>query len=81
MEPGVPLRRLTPVMGRKLWFIGNGEEPVDAFPSRRAARFELEALEREDPAEIVDYEIYGIEIDDLEDHPDELEIAEREGLV
>lgn len=68
-------------MGRKLWFIGDGEEPVEVFPSQRAARYELEALEREELAEPVDYEIYGIEIDDLEDHPDELEVAEREGLV
>lgn len=68
-------------MGRRLWFIGNGDEPVDVFPSHRAARYELEALEREEPAELADYEIYCIEIDDLEDHPEELEIAEREGLV
>jgi len=73
--------RLSPFMGRRLWFIGNGDRPVSVFPSRRAARYELEALEREHTGELVDYEIYPIEVDDLEDHPVELDVAEREGLV
>lgn len=68
-------------MGRKLWFIGNGERPIDVFPSQRSARYELEALEREELGREGDYEIYGIEVDDLEDHPSELELAEEEGLV
>ena len=68
-------------MGRKLWFIGNGERPIGAFPSQRAARYELEALEREELNAAEAYEIYGVEVDDLEDHPRELELAEEEGLV
>lgn len=70
-----------PAMGRKLWFIGDGDRPIDVFPSQRSARYELEALEREEVGTAVDYEIYGIEVDDLEDHPSELELAEEEGLI
>ncbi|HUX22591.1 MAG TPA: hypothetical protein VMW69_15245 [Spirochaetia bacterium] len=68
-------------MGRKLWFIGNGERPINVFPSQRSARYELEALEREAPDDLLDYEIYGIDVDDLEDHPIEFRLAENEGLV
>lgn len=68
-------------MGRKLWFIGDGERPIEVFPSRRSARYEVEALEREGSTNPLEYEIYAIEIDDLEDYPTELDLAEEEGLV
>lgn len=68
-------------MGRRLWFIGDGEKPIDVFPSHRSALYELEAIEREEGEAPVEYEIYWLEIDDLEDHPTELALAEREGLV
>jgi len=68
-------------MGRKLWFIGNGDRPINVFPSQRAAHYELEALERETTDGAANHEVYGVEIDDLEDHPIELRLAENEGLV
>jgi hypothetical protein len=70
-----------PAMGRKLWFIGNGERPINVFPSQRSAHYEMEALEREAPDDLPNYEIYGIDVDDLEDHPIEFRLAENEDLV
>ncbi|HOV62619.1 MAG TPA: hypothetical protein PLG43_01895 [Spirochaetia bacterium] len=68
-------------MGDRIWFICTKEGPIRAFPSKRGAFYEREALEREEEDETVSYHIYAREIDDLEDHPDELELAEEEGLL
>jgi len=67
-------------MSRRLWFIGSGDEPISVFPSQRTARFELDALIREDES-AERYEIYSVEVDDLEDHPQEMKLAEEEGLI
>ncbi len=67
-------------MGRRLWFIGRGDEPVSAFPSQRSARYELDALIREDDSP-GRYKLYPVEIDDLEEHPAEMRLAEEEGLI
>lgn len=68
-------------MGRKLWFIGRGKRPIGVFPSQRGAEYELDALVREADKKRSDYKIYAVEIDDLEEHPAELTLAENEGLI
>lgn len=68
-------------MGRRLWFISKRDEPKYVFPSLRSAQFELEALEREEEDGTARYRLYSVDIDDLEDHPDEMDLAEREGLL
>jgi len=68
-------------MGRRLWFIGKGDEPKYVFPSQRSARYELDALVREDEGRYARYQLYPVEIDDLEDHPAEMRLAEEEGLI
>ena len=68
-------------MGDRIWFIRDREGPIKAFPTKRGAVFECEALEREEEDETVSYRVYAREVDDLEDYPEELQIAEEEGLV
>ncbi len=68
-------------MGRRLWFIGKGDEPKYVFPSQRSARYELDALLREEEAGPSRYRLYPVEIDDLEDRPAEMRLAEKEGLI
>ena len=62
----------------RLWFIKEDDVVISVFPSQRSARGELNALERE---EYSNYELYHIDIDDLEEYPDELDKAEEEGYV
>jgi len=68
-------------MGTRLWFIAEEDgKPLKVFPSRRTAEYELEAMIREeDVAE--DFVIYPRYIDELEEHEDELDLAEEEGFV
>jgi hypothetical protein len=68
-------------MGDRIWFIRDKEGPIKAFPSKRGAFYEREALEREEEDETMSYRVYAREVDDLEDYPDELELAEEEGLL
>ena len=80
MKPAVLIGGRAVRMGRRLWFIGSGGGPLSVFPSQRSAQYELDALIREDST-AEQYEIYPVEIDDLEDHPDEMTLAEEEGLI
>jgi len=68
-------------MGTRLWFIAeeNGK-PLKVFPSRRTAEYELEAMAREEETG-VEYVVYPIYLDELEEHERELELAEEEGYV
>ena len=66
-------------MATKLWYIKNEEGPVAVFEDKRSARDELENYLIED--EETEYKIYAIAFEDLEDHDEELSLAEREGLV
>ncbi len=68
-------------MARRLWFIGRGDEPKYVFPSQRSAQYELDALIREDEGSPARYRLYPIEVDDLEDHPAEMRLAEEEDLI
>lgn len=67
-------------MGRRLWFIGKSDDPISVFPSQRSARYELDAMIREDER-AERYDIYPVEVDDLEEHPAEMKLAEEEGLI
>ena len=69
-------------MSVRLWFIRKNSDPVAVYTSRRLAREELEELRNnEDESDETIFKMYYIDFDDLADHPDELELAEDEGLV
>lgn len=65
-------------MTRKLWFIRCDDLPVRVFVSRAEARMEIADLEGGETEE--EYELYSIDFDDLEDYPEELELAEENGF-
>lgn len=68
-------------VGRRLWFIRKGNRPVSVFPSQRGAQYELDALQRESAGSSESYTLYCVDVDDLEDHPAELTLAENEGII
>ncbi len=65
-------------MAKKLWFITDGIEPIEVYDRREEAERQLTDLEREEE-EV--YELYFIEVDELEDYPREMELAEEYGLI
>jgi len=65
-------------MAKKLWFIKQDDSLVDVFSSKREALLEYESDQEEDNDA---YELYALDIDDLEDYPEELELAEENGFV
>ena len=69
-------------MAVRLWFIKRNAQPVAVFTSRSVAREELEELRNDvEESEEDEYRMYPIEFEDLADYPEELELAEEEGLV
>jgi len=65
-------------MAKRLWFVKQEDVIVDVFPSKREAFLEYESF-LDDPDEW--YELYYIDIEDLEEYPEEMEFAENYGLV
>jgi hypothetical protein len=68
-------------MGGRLWFIGDGFEPIYVHPTKQKAREKLERLVKKDPDGADDYEIYSVDMDDLEDHPEEMDLADQNGWL
>ena len=66
-------------MGSKLWFLTDGVKVLSVFDNRRAAEREIERFQDDPDYEY--YSVYGIDLDDLEDYPDECDMAMEEGFI
>ena len=62
-----------------LWFITNGIAPVSVHKSESDAEEELQIYE--DDTDFDFFKIYSLRISDLEDYPDEYDLAEEYGFV
>ncbi len=66
-------------MNNKLWFVTNGVQVVSVFDSRKSAESELNKYQ--DDPDFNYYDYYGLDIDELEEYPDEYDIALDEGFL
>jgi hypothetical protein len=66
------------LMGKKVWFIGNGEEPKGAYYSFREAKISLETLEEKESVE--DYVLYSLDLENLDEYPQEYNLLEKNNL-
>lgn len=66
-------------MSSKLWFLTDGSNLLGVFDSRHEA--EREDQKYQDDPDYEYFETYSLEIDDLEDYPDEYEIAQEFGYL
>jgi hypothetical protein len=66
-------------MGSSLWFVTDGITVLGCFETEIAAEEFMEQFC--DDADYNFYDYYYIQLNDLEDYPDEYALAEDEGLV
>ncbi|MBC8452758.1 MAG: hypothetical protein H8D65_02760 [Spirochaetes bacterium] len=66
-------------MGSKLWFVTDGISALGCFDTKIDAEEFKEQFCDDDDYNF--YELYSILLDDLEDYPDEYDLAMDEGLV
>ncbi len=66
-------------MARKLWFVTDGVSLVDVFIRKNDA--EREYLKFQDDPDFAYYEYYGLDVDELEDYPQEYDLALEEGYI
>ena len=66
-------------MGYKLWFVTNGVQLISVFDERDRA--EREMSKYQDDPDFHYYDFYGIDIKDLDDYPEEYDIALVEGFI
>jgi len=66
-------------MGSRLWFVTDGVGVLGCFAAEIAAEEYMEQFCDDDDYNF--YEYYSIRLNDLEDYPDEYELAAEEGLV
>ncbi len=66
-------------MSSKLWFVTNGVQLIHVFEKRSLAEQELKKYQ--DDPDYGYYDCYGLDIDDLEDYPEEYDIALDEGFL
>lgn len=66
-------------MHSQLWFLTDGVRLVSVFLERQSAEDELRKYQ--DDPDFNYYEYYAVDIDELEDYPDEYELALKEGLL
>ena len=66
-------------MGTKLWFVTDGTTALGCFDTKIDAEEFKDQFGDDDDYNY--YELYTILLDELEDYPDEYELAMEEGLV
>ncbi len=66
-------------MKDKLWFVTDGVSPIGCFLSKAAANNYMKLYSDDDDYQY--YEVYDIFVDDLEDYPDEYDLALDEGFI
>ncbi|MDC7126366.1 MAG: hypothetical protein PQJ46_12415 [Spirochaetales bacterium] len=66
-------------MGKTLWFLTNGVSLVDVFTRKTDA--ESEYMKFQDDPDFDYYEYYSLDIDELEDYPEEYDLALEQGYL
>ena len=66
-------------MTNKLWFLTDGVNLVDVF-LRKSDAEEEQSKYKDDP-DFPYYDYYDVDIDELEDYPDEYDFALKEGYI
>ena len=66
-------------MQSQLWFVTDGVRALSVFESKKEAERDLDRYQDDPDYEY--YECYSLDIDDLEDYPDEYELALEEGFL
>ncbi|MDC7235663.1 MAG: hypothetical protein PQJ58_20740 [Spirochaetales bacterium] len=66
-------------MSSKLWFVTNGAQLIAVFDSKDSA--EQEMRKYEDDPDYGYYEFYDLNISELEDYPEEFDIAQDQGFI
>jgi hypothetical protein len=66
-------------MSRRLWFLTDGVKLISVFEKEKDA--EKEYLKYEDDPDFAYYEYYAIDIDELDDYPEESDLALDEGFI
>ena len=66
-------------MSSKLWFVTNGAQLVAVFNNRDSAEREMKKYQ--DDPDFAYYDFYDLTIDELDDYPEEYDIALDEGYV
>jgi hypothetical protein len=66
-------------MKNAIWFVTNGVSALACFETKDEAEEYKEQFSEDD--DYFYYEIYDISVDDLEDYPDEYDLAIEEGLI
>jgi len=64
---------------QSLWFLTDGVRILAVYSEEREAQQELEKYE--DDPDYQYYQIYELDIDELEDYPDEYDLAMNEGFL
>lgn len=66
-------------MAKKLWFLTDGVKIVDVFQEKHEVESSYKTFQ--DDPDFNYYDFYGIEINDLEDYPEEYDYAIGEGFI
>ena len=66
-------------MKNRLWFLTNGITPISVHKSETEAEEELHIYREDDDFEF--FKIYSLWFDDLEDYPDEYDLADEYGFI
>ncbi len=66
-------------MSNKLWFVTNGVQVISVFDNRNMAESEMKKYQ--DDPDYSYYDFYNVDIDELEEYPDEYDIALEEGFI
>lgn len=66
-------------MIKKLWFLTDGIKPIDVYESEKDAHKDY--LKYEDDSDFQYYEYYELDVNELEDYPNEYDLALEEGYI
>lgn len=66
-------------MSKRLWYLTDGVKLVDVF--LRETEAESEYHKYEDDPDFAYYEYYALDIDELEDYPEECDLAMEQGFI
>lgn len=66
-------------MKEQLWYVTDGVRLIGVYESKKEAMADYREYEDEDDFEY--YDIYGIDVDEIEEYPNEYDLALDEGLI
>ncbi|MQY81106.1 MAG: hypothetical protein GH158_02545 [Dehalococcoidia bacterium] len=68
-------------MSYSFWFVGDGIEPIHVFRSKSRAEDKLNRIKEKESGNTDDYDVYSIELEELEDYPEEWELVNQNDLL